>query len=372
MKNDNKIVHVPISGGPCSAKTSSSVHIREKAMQLGIKTIFVPEAARSYFQAIGRDTESIYSQQRGIFSLQLANEAFYRKKAQQILEFTNSRVLVIYDRSLMDNKAYMPKHQWIDLMKDFSTSEFKISKRYTNPLHLVTAADGAEKFYVNDPERSESPSEARVIDQKLQTIWNGLADHVSIIKNKPGGLDQKMNESWAAILKIMGLPIPIEDELWFSVKENFDPSQIHVPYTKIYIEQDYLFTKNSEDELRVRMKEISGERMYIMTSKREIGGSKREEIERQLTPDQYLKILNEKRSNLHRTIKKWRYCFIYNYQYFELDEIIDYEEYGLPRFKMEFSRTLENQKVLLPPFIPILNDVTGDKNYKTSQMALVH
>jgi len=47
-------------------------------------------------------------------------------------------------------------------------------------LHLVTAADGAEKFYTleNNQARSETPEVARIVDRKTQMVWNGHPYHV--------------------------------------------------------------------------------------------------------------------------------------------------------------------------------------------------
>jgi len=49
----------------------------------------------------------------------------------------------------------------------------KFLKRYDLVIHLVTAADGAEKFYTlsNNTARSESPELARELDQKVRECW---------------------------------------------------------------------------------------------------------------------------------------------------------------------------------------------------------
>ncbi len=51
-------------------------------------------------------------------------------------------------------------------------------------LHLVTAADGAEKFYTteNNQARYETAEQARDIDKKLQDAYNGHPHH-KIIRN---------------------------------------------------------------------------------------------------------------------------------------------------------------------------------------------
>lgn len=369
MKKLISITNAAVGGGICSGKTSGNAHVREKCLDWNIKPVFVPEAARQYFQAVGRGTQDGLTVARAIFQLQLQNEKYYRQRAKE-LQRQGHRVLTVFDRSLMDSKAYADEQGWQNLLDYFKLTEVEIAKRYTNPIHLVTAADGAEEFYKNDPERPETLEEAKLHDSVAQTIWNGLADHVTIIKNHPGGgIMPKLDDYWYALLGMMGLPVPIEDELWFSVDAGFDPGRITVPCTKVYIEQDYLVSPE-HIEFRVRRKNIGSENLFFSTEKIGIPGSnsKREEKERCIDAKRYNQLLT-KASPLHERICKYRYCFVYNYQYFELDEFIWPAGSTKPKFKLEFSRTLENQAIEIPNFIPVIADVTGQKEFKTVHLA---
>lgn len=57
--------------------------------------------------------------------------------------------------------------------------------RYDAVFHLVTAAQGAERFYTldNNQARSESPVEARDVDERLVASWNGHPRHYIIDNN---------------------------------------------------------------------------------------------------------------------------------------------------------------------------------------------
>ena len=57
--------------------------------------------------------------------------------------------------------------------------------RYDAVFHLVTAAQGAERFYTldNNQARSESPQEARDVDERLVASWNGHPRHYIIDNN---------------------------------------------------------------------------------------------------------------------------------------------------------------------------------------------
>lgn len=337
------ITHVPVEGGPGGGKTSSFSFVASKAADWGIKTIFVPEAAREYFKSVGRGEDPVI-QQASLLALQKAHESFFRTKAKEY-QAAGHRVLVVYDRSYLSGKAYADDRLWKEALRKNKMTETWITQQYTNPIHLVTAADGAEEFYVNDTERTETVEQAKAIDKKLQKIWNGLADHFVIIPNQ-GKFEEKLENVWATMLEFMGLPIPIEKELWFSLDEkSFDPRKIPVDATCIYIEQDYL--KVGDVEQRVRMKQLpNGERMFFFTEKRPIPGTtERFEREQIITEKQYKKLLLKK-SLKHQTIKKNRYCFVHEYQYFELDEILSPDS-GF-RFKLEYSLTSVNKKASIP------------------------
>ena len=82
-------------------------------------------------------------------------------------------------------------------------------RRYEAVLHLVTAADGAEKFYNFENEaRSESIEESKALDKKLINAWVGHP-HFSIIQNQPGKTFQdKIDKTLSTVLNFIGLPSP--------------------------------------------------------------------------------------------------------------------------------------------------------------------
>jgi hypothetical protein len=50
---------------------------------------------------------------------------------------------------------------------------------YDGVMHLVTAADGAEKFYTldNNDARSEDLASAIQVDNNVQDVWSGCPHH---------------------------------------------------------------------------------------------------------------------------------------------------------------------------------------------------
>jgi hypothetical protein len=74
----------------------------------------------------------------------------------------------------MDGSAYVDKTQWKGLMDELGVTSVQLrDQRYDAVLHLVTAADGAEKFYdsATNEARYESIDEAREKDFRLREAY---------------------------------------------------------------------------------------------------------------------------------------------------------------------------------------------------------
>lgn len=72
-------------------------------------------------------------------------------------------MVVLIDRGLMDGSAYVSSENWQALMDDLGVNVVQLRDiRYDAVLHMVTAANGAEKFYasLNNEARYESKEEA--------------------------------------------------------------------------------------------------------------------------------------------------------------------------------------------------------------------
>lgn len=69
-------------------------------------------------------------------------------------------MVVLCDRGLMDGKAYMENSLWERMLRTYKIKERNMrDTRYDAVFHLVTAADGAAKFYTtaNSTSRRETP-----------------------------------------------------------------------------------------------------------------------------------------------------------------------------------------------------------------------
>lgn len=71
-------------------------------------------------------------------------------------------------------------------------------------LHLVTAANGAEKFYTtaNNSARSETAEQAVALDNKVAGCWKDHPNH-QIIANKTTNFADKLHACTVALEKLL-------------------------------------------------------------------------------------------------------------------------------------------------------------------------
>lgn len=96
----------------------------------------------------------------------------------------NDKILIVCDRGILDNKAYMKEAEFKRILKELDTNEINERDSYDALFHLVTAAKGRENAYIlaNNTARTEDTKEAGILDDKIISAWTGHP-HFRIIDN---------------------------------------------------------------------------------------------------------------------------------------------------------------------------------------------
>ena len=362
-KRHMSVSKIVLTGGPCAGKTTALTWIHNYFTERGYSVVFVPETATDLITngvapwTCGTNKEYQDCQLR----LQKFKEQIYEKGART---FKNDKILIVCDRGVLDNKAYMTNAEFKQLLKEMGTNETKERDSYDAVFHLVTAAKGKEEFYTleNNKARKESLKEARELDDKLIQAWTGHP-HFRIIDNSTE-FEEKLERLLKEIAAFLGEPEPLEIERKFLIyRPNLKELENNPNCTKVDITQTYL---KSDDgvERRVRSRGVEGDYLYYLTEKRKVTGLKRIETERKLSQDEYLQLLMESDNKLH-TIHKTRYCLSENNQYFEIDVYPEWDKEAI----MEIELSSEDQEVNIPSYIKVIKEVTDDDKYKNHQMA---
>ncbi len=129
------------------------------------------------------------------------------------------------------------------------------------------------------------------------------------------------------------------------------------------IEQMYINGENGEGG-RIRRREYKDGCRYYYTFKQEINGISRFETEYEISKEKYDTLAETILDGTH-PIRKYRHCFEYKNQLFELD-IYDFDK-SFSTLELELEN--EEQQVILPDFIDVIADVTGDKRFRNFTLA---
>ena len=197
-----KVTNIVITGGPCGGKTTGLNEIKKTFSSLGYCVLIVPETATELISGgvAPWTCVSPFEYQKYQMRLQLIKEGIFREAAEKM---PHEKILILYDRGMMDNKAYLPAEEFAVLAAHYSSEE-EMTNRYDAVFHLVTAAKGAEEFYTldNNAARIETVEEAIEVDNRLLSAWD-KHKHLSIIGND-SDFDGKISKLLKEIADFLG------------------------------------------------------------------------------------------------------------------------------------------------------------------------
>ena len=358
-----KISKIVLTGGPCAGKTTALSWINNYFSKRGYRVIFIPETATELItNGVAPWTcGNNYEYQRCQLQLQKVKEQIYESAAKTMKD---DKILIICDRGVLDNKAYMKEADFKRVLRENNTNEVKERDSYDAVFHLVSAAKGKEEVYTlaNNVARTESVEEAKILDDKIISAWTGHP-HFRIIDNSTD-FEVKLERLLKEIASFLGEPEPLEIERKYLIYYPDIKELENMPNcTKVDITQTYL-KSNDDTEKRIRARGINGDYLYYLTEKKKISNLKRIETERRLSQDEYLSLLMEADTKLH-PIHKTRYCLSENNQYFEIDIYPDWDKQAI----MEIELASEDEEIKIPDFIRIIKEVTDCDEYKNYNMA---
>lgn len=360
-----QISKIVITGGPCAGKSTAMSRIQDEFTQMGYTVLFISETATELITGgvSPRTCKTKAKYQELQLRLQLEKEKVFEEAARTM---GKEKILIVCDRGALDNKAYMEKSEFTQVIELFAENEVELRDNYDAVFHLVTAAKGAEESYTtaNNSARTETVEEAAAIDDKLISAWTGHP-HFRVIDNS-STFEDKIKKLIVEISAFLGEPEPYEIERKYLIEyPDIDWLESNPNCKRIEIVQTYLESED-EEEIRVRKRGADGHYVYFMTSKRKISDIKRVEVEKRLSESEYL-ILLKNADKTKKAIHKTRYCLTYENQYFEIDVYPFWDDKAIA----EIELSDENLDVVFPNQIKVIKEVTNDDAYKNSSLAKI-
>lgn len=360
------ITRIVLTGGPAGGKTTLISRIlKEFRQEDGWKVITIPETATDLISGFGikpfGNCVSMLDFQYFVVEDQLHKERLALKGAQMVPE---EKVLIIYDRALLDDKAYISDEQFREVLAYFGKTEEEVLSGYDAVLHLVTCAKGAEYAYnYGNAARYESVEVAREKDDKTLRAWSRHSA-LHVIDNSVD-FEEKINRAVAEIYRIVGQPVPQMEKSKYLIRMP-DCQALKQTYNAVGVEmmQTYLTRTNPRIERRVRQQKNGGEYLYFYTEKRLGDDGQKWVTERPISEKEYVSLLMEGDMQL-RPVRKTKYCFAC------MDRRMEIDVYPFSQDKaVLFVYGKPSAYALIPPELRIIQDVTGDPAYKNRNLAL--
>lgn len=358
-----EIKKIVITGGPCAGKTTAMSWIQRHFTKQGYTVLFVPETATELITGgvapwtCGTNADYQLCQ----MELQLKKEALFERAAATM---PAKKVLIVCDRGTLDNKAYMNNEEFGLVLDQMGSNEVELRDRYDAVFHLVSAAKGAEQFYTteNNAARTETVEQAAALDDRVIAAWTGHP-HLRIIDNATE-FENKLKRLIKEISTFLGEPVAYEIERKFLVEyPDLEVLEQLPNCSRVEIIQTYLLSADGS-EARVRQRGADGNYIYTHTAKRRVTDTKRVEMERRITKNEYLRFLMDADPDC-RPIRKTRYCLSSGTQYFEIDVYPFWKDRAI----VEIELTDENEPICFPEQIKVIREVTEDEAYKNSSLA---
>ena len=211
MKMGKKIYRVVLTGGPASGKTTLISRIlKEFKQDDGWRVITIPETATELISGFGINPFGVCMSMLKFQDFVIADQIHKEKLALQAAEVVpEEKVLIVYDRALLDDKAYITDEEFADtLYRVGGKTEAEVLAGYDAVLYLVTCAKGAEFAYnLGNTARSESIEYAREIDDRTLNAWSAY-QNLHIIDNSVN-FEDKINRAIREIYRVIGEPEPM-------------------------------------------------------------------------------------------------------------------------------------------------------------------
>lgn len=360
-----KITRIVLTGGPAAGKTTLISRIlKEFKSEDGWYVITIPETATELISGFGirpfGNCVNMEEFQYFVTEDQLHKERLALKAADMV---PAEKVLIIYDRAVMDNKAYVSDAQFEKILAHFGKTEEQILSGYDAVLHLVTCAKGAEYAYnFGNAARYESVEDARAKDDLILRSWSS---HPSLyIIDNSVDFEDKINRAIAQIYRILGQSAPAVEKRKFLISMP-DCTELQEKYGAVSVEmmQTYLNSADPHIERRIRQQRNGVGYLYFYTEKRIAQDGSRWVTEKPLSEKEYVSYLMDSDLSLH-AVRKTKYRFGYKNMRLEIDV------YPFSRDKAVLFAYGSGDTLQPPPEISLIKEVTGDAAYKNRRLAM--
>ena len=168
-----KIFNIVLTGGPCAGKTTAINTIKKHLNARNIPCFIVPETATELIpNLVNHEITDLYNFQKLIMKRQLVKES----DTLDYVRFNYSkldRCVILYDRGLYDNLAYLNNHNLFNkMLKSYNKNELTSLEKYDMVIDLLSLATCKPNEYnYSNQVRKEDILESSILDNRTSNAW---------------------------------------------------------------------------------------------------------------------------------------------------------------------------------------------------------
>lgn len=349
-KKYSKIFKIAITGGPLGGKTTCINKVKEYFESKKYKVIIVNDYNKILKDSSLEDID---------LNTLLLNRISYEEMYDNLISsLDNEKIIVLYDTSILDIRANTTKRDFNITCRKNNISIESIRNGYDAVFHLKTVAKWDTGVYEkNNQNKDIDPLYASTIDDKLINIWIPHANY-RIIDNCIS-VDSKANNLISEISKFINhdkksyiekkyIIKPIDLELLNNINE----------CGKVKMTLTYLENSTDKEDIKLLLRDEDEKKFYQLITKGTSNTTK------YISPDEYISLLDKKDKNRIQIVKD-RYNLVYNSTYYKIDYF-----YDLNLWILEIDLLNDYDKIVIPKFIEIIEDVSNNKKYKNYNLSL--
>lgn len=365
---DPPLYKIVLTGGPCGGKTTALERVSSYLRERGFEVMTCPEAYTmlitngfSFDNSCGTEKDLQLKVQHSVMDLMISIEDSF----ERVLRAKGRPAVLICDRGVMDGSAYLPREEWDEfiLSREGNLNNVELREgRYNAIFHLVTAAEGAEKYYSlsNNVARTETIDEAKKIDALTRNAWAGHP-HLRVFDNSVD-FETKMQRLVKATSKLVGLPSDAKKETTkFLLKQipNITDFPSQVRYHVFDVEKVFLHVNSDSEEteysyVRKRALKNSVGASFGYTNIQKTKEGQIIELKRIITEreyNEYLKFKDKSRG----IIKQMRVAFVWETQSFNIHTYIQ----PVDGVSILHCQSDPSEEIRVPPFLEVEKKLTN-------------
>lgn len=168
-----KIFNIVLTGGPCAGKTTAINTVKKHLDTRNIPCFIVPETATELIpNLVNFEIPNLYNFQKLVMKRQLVKES----DTLDYVRFNYSKVdrcVILYDRGLYDNLAYLNNHDLFKkMLKSYNINELTSLEKYDMVIDLLSLATCKPNEYNHSNNaRKEDILEASILDNRTSNAW---------------------------------------------------------------------------------------------------------------------------------------------------------------------------------------------------------